>query len=88
VLLSKRITVLPTDEVLFADAVAPEFSLLGQLKVELDPASTSMVYGGDRALAVQADGFWRLIFTLANSLDLFGYRSLQFAFHPGDMAAV
>ena len=58
--LSQRISVFPGEDlVIYADTLAPNWTVTGQLRADLDSASRSVVYRGDVALAVQTVGNWR-----------------------------
>ena len=85
--LSKALRILPArDQVVFADAMAGDWKVEGDLRVQLDPRSDAVVYEGDRSLALQVSGF-NMQLTPAVPVSPVGYRSLRFAFHPGDVEA-
>ena len=83
------ITVLPASDVLiFDDATAPGWTLEHSSLVTPDTAVRDRVYVGDTAIALRASptrlAGWNIEFTLDHPFAFDGYRSLRFAFHPGD----
>ena len=87
--LAHSLTVVPTaDEVIFADALDSNWTLIQNSRIKVDIAAREVVYRGQRASALQVEpggfGGWKAEFQAVQPLDLAGYKALRFAFHPGN----
>ena len=82
--LARKITVFPgTDLVIYEDAPADEWELLADHRVALTLREDEPVFQGQFALGVDVD-YFNLNFIPRSPVDLTGYATLHFAFHPGD----
>ena len=71
------------DREIFTDALTPGWEFSNPSRAEIDVQEATTVHQGERSLAVHAD-----LFTIdllpAAPVELTGYGTLVFAFHPGD----
>jgi len=82
--LTKSIVVSPAaDAEIFADRVADDWTLVPISGVVLDRQADEIVYEGEVSLGLEAAAF-TVKYQPDHPIDPVGYKSLRFAFHPGD----
>jgi hypothetical protein len=84
--LSRQVAVFPAaDLMIFADALAEAWTLSTQHTVKVLPEEKTVAQG-QKALAVQTNGIWRVACQPPVAVGLVGYRALRLAVHPGDVS--
>jgi hypothetical protein len=74
----------PEDLVISGDGLVDGWTMTTSPLLDLNPAAETLVYQGETALELRPERSWRVEYGATEPLDLPGYVSLRFAFHPGD----
>jgi len=91
ILIDMLLNVGPSEDLaVFADAPAVDWSVQGKRGAQVDVQQRDVVHAGVSACAIQAEksfAGWIVSFLPTRAMELYGYKALRFAFHPGDVVA-
>jgi hypothetical protein len=85
--LSTQVTVVPSAACqVYADALLPDWAVVAQRGLTIEPGSAAQAYAGTSSMALHAGARWSLTLQPTTPVNSTGYHALRFALHPGDVS--